>query len=354
MQVAHIAPIYEAVPPPGYGGVERVIEELTATQRRQGQAEVVLYGTSDSVVEVPLRSVLPSCGPLGYLLSPSETVELERRHYAYACQSSTDCQILHVHGTWMLPYVGLTSAPIVLSVYTDTSDWAVQAQLKAAPPHVHLIANSASTRAKCVTVPWAATVLEGVAPERYPFSDKKGDRLLFVGKLVPQKGVHVAIQVALCAGFGLDIIGPSAVQGVSEAEISAQRDYVQTRVLPYVDSTQVRYLGELGTERLAYLSKAIATLCPIAWDEPFGRIMAESMACGTPVIAFRRGAVPEVVVDGQTGFIVDDLGAMVDAVRQVRHLSPATCRAHVLAHLNMERVAARYVQVYADVLGSRL
>jgi len=348
-KVAHIAPIYSPIPPRGYGGVERVVDELIEAQQQIGISDLRLYAPSDSTARVETHSIMPSCRSLIRRIPVDEVAEIERRHYSFAITDAHDCDIIHAHGTWILPYARLTKKPIVLSVYTDTSEPSVQKELSDIPAHVVLIANSRRTQEKYPEAPWRRAILEGVLPERYPYKDKKGSGLVFVGDMVPKKGPHLAIKVAKALGLHLTLIGYRQSQARPENVVREREAYWQTEIAPYLDD-QICSLGEMGVERLDYINQAAAVLCPIQWEEPFGRIMAESMACGTPVIAFRRGAAEEVIQNGITGFVVDTLDEMISAVLQLHTISPEACREHVKKNLNMERVARNYLQLYLEIL----
>jgi len=173
-----------------------------------------------------------------------------------------------------------------------------------------------------------------------------------VGEMVPKKGPHVAIQVAKTLGIPLVLIGRQRPQYQPDEIVRAREAYWQTEIAPHLDDSQVRYLGEMGEERLEYMRHAAAVLCPIRWEEPFGRVMAEAMACGTPVVAFRRGAAEEVIQNGVTGFVVDTFDEMVNAVRQIHEIRPEACREHVKQHLHMERVARDYLSIYSKLINS--
>lgn len=350
-RVAHVAPIYSPIPPRGYGGIERVIDELLEAQQRIGMVNLRLYAPSDSRASVETRSVIPSCRSLARRIPLAEVANIQRRHYSFALRDAQDCDIIHAHGTWVLPYARLTNKPIVLTVYTDTSDPLVQEELRNVPAHVILVANSRRTQEKLPGAPWRAVVLEGVLPERYPYTSQKGTGLVFVGEMVPKKGPHLAIQVAKTLGLPLTLIGYRMSQAQPERVVRAREEYWQTEIAPYLDNSQVRSLGEMGEERLEYVKHAAAVLCPIQWEEPFGRVMAEAMACGTPVVAFRRGAAEEVIRHGVTGFVVDTLDEMINAVHQIRKICPEACREHVKQHLHMERVAPDYLAIYTEASG---
>jgi glycosyltransferase involved in cell wall biosynthesis len=350
LRVAHVAPVITTIPPGGHGSIERVIEELHAFQLRDGRVESVVYASSDSTLTRGLRGRVPSLRSMDER-PPEELVRrLEREHYRWACADAQDVDVLHAHGVWVLDHCAGATAPIVLSVYTDTSRPEVQAELAGAGGRVHLVANSASTRSKFPAAPWFATVLEGVAPERYPFRAAKEDFFVFLGDLRPKKGCHIAIRVARELGAALKIIGRRRIAEVPE-RARAYDAYFEEQVAPYL-GRDIEYLGELGEQRLGYLAAARALLAPICWDEPFGRVFAEALACGTPVVTFRRGAAGEVVAPG-TGFVVDTVEQMVRAAARVDTISPAACLRHALGRLNVSRVAAQYLDIYERVVGGR-
>ena len=352
IKVAHIAPIYYPIPTPGYGGVERVIDELIEAQQHIGMTRIRLYATSDSNTNVETRSTIPSCYSINRHISFAEIADMERKHYSFALADAQDCDIIHAHGTWILPVVHLTSKPVILSIYTDTADPLVQAELSHIPEHVKPIANSCRTKEKLPNIAWEGTVLEGVIPKRYPFEAEKEEGLVFVGSMIPRKGPHIAIQVAEALDLPLTLIGPRKPMHEPEEVIIAQEKYWQGYIAPYLDNAQIRFLGEMGKERLEYVKRAKAVLCPIQWEEPFGRIIAEAMACGTPVVAFRRGAIKEVIQHGVTGFVVDTCDEMIDAIRHINQIRPEACRDHVEQNLHMERVARDYLSFYSKLIKS--
>ena len=349
-QVAHVAPIFSPIPPLGYGGIERVLDELTRNQSSKEYYPLVLYASRDSRTSLPLRAVVNSCRASGVSLDLHEVAKVEQQHYNFACMDSRDCALLHAHGTWIMPYTELAHCPIIVSVYTDTSRQDVQSILANRSSNVFIVANSEHTRSKFPEAGWEEVILEGLQIEEYPYCDTKGSDLLFVGELTPQKGAHIAIQVALHLGLPLRIIGRWTTLDVDDAVAHEQEQYVTHSVAPFIDGIQIRYLGELGSERLEHIKRARAVLCPISWGEPFGRIMAETMACGTSVIAFNRGAVSEVIADGISGFIVDNVDEMIEAVRQVNKLSPRACRAHAQQYLHIDRVSQQYFDLYTRIL----
>jgi glycosyltransferase involved in cell wall biosynthesis len=351
--VAHIAPIFATVPPVGYGGVERVIEELAATQVEVCEGvDVLVLASSDSRPTARSAGRYESIRSRDPALSIDETFEEMRRHYRWAFDEAErlGADLAHLHGPWGLEYFP-QQLPMrsVASIYDDTSRPDVHEPLLSPPAGAYLVANSESTREKAAAVPWFATVLEGVLVDRYPAVDDPEPYCCFVGELLPDKGLDIAVSVARAARMPLKIIGRPRMLDVAPELVAEQQDFLDRLVFPYVDGSTVEYLGELGEDRLPVVANASALLAPIRIDEPFGRAMAEAMACGTPVVAFRRGSVPEILEHGVSGFAVSTVSEMVDGLERVRSLDRARCRAHVRERLNMRRVAMSYAAVYGDV-----
>ncbi len=196
----------------------------------------------------------------------------------------------------------------------------------------------------------AAVVHEGLDLRRYAFGGRSGQHLAFVGILAEHKGCHVAIDVALRTRRRLYVIGRPAFHDGDRPYRERQRRYYETQIMPFVDNDRVVLLGELGESRHKYVRTAAALLSPIQWEEPFGRAVLEAQASGTPVIAFARGALPEVVEHGTTGFLVRDTDEMIDAIEQAPQLSRWACRERVADRFSIERVALQYHALYASLL----
>ena len=357
VKVAHVAPIFSTVPPQGYGGVERVIEELTATQVSipDGDLDVVVVASSDSRPSAPTVGRHESIR--GRMPPPTldETFDELRRHYlwAYEVADELGVDIVHLHGPWGLEYRPETETvgrPVVVSIYDDTRRPDVTDPLLSVSAPFHLVANSESQRAKAPFVPWYDVVLEGIVPARYPFQKVKGDYCCFVGELVHDKGLDIAIDVAAAAGVPLKVIGRPKMLDVPQALVDEQQAYLDRVLRPRLGRS-VEYLGELGEERLAVLGGAMALLAPARAEEPFGRVSAEAMACGTPVISFAYGSTPEIVDHGVSGFSVTTADEMVEALRRAPTLDPGACRAHVERVLDMDRVAHSYGRIYRSLVG---
>jgi glycosyltransferase involved in cell wall biosynthesis len=189
---------------------------------------------------------------------------------------------------------------------------------------------------------FAGVVHNAIDVETFPFSTQKDDYLLFLSRIGPEKGTHLAIEVARRLGMRLLVAGK--VDRVDQA-------YYHEVVEPLIDGEQVVFLGEADASAKRELyRRAYCLLLPLCWEEPFGLVMAEAMACGTPVVAFARGAAPEIVVDGVTGYLVEDVDGMVEAVRNAERIDPARCRQHVMEHFSPQVMAERYLASYRTIL----
>lgn len=352
LRVLHVAPPLFPVPPIGYGGIERAVDELVHAQLRGGDVAPELVAPSDSKVEVPLHSAGPSIRSRGLDLTDDNYDELLLPWAQLIRRLSGSVDLIHVHGTLPIPALAayLPECPVVVSIYSDTSDPVVVDEIRRIPSEWAVVANSDRTRAKAPELPWHSVVLEGLRVSEYPFSTQKSGRLAFLGELIPIKGAHHAIEVARRTGRGLDLAGRWERPELSPAERETQRAYLAAHITPHLDGEQIRYLGELGDERLTMLAGASALLSPIGWEEPFGRALIEAMACGTPVLAFGLGAIPEVVAHEESGFVLHDVDGMVDAVSRLAEIAPENCRSYVERRFDIARVADDYADVYRTVL----
>jgi glycosyltransferase involved in cell wall biosynthesis len=192
---------------------------------------------------------------------------------------------------------------------------------------------------------FSGVVYNAIDVKSFPYDEDKADYLLFLSRLSPEKGAHLAIEVARRTGMPLLIAGKVD---------TFDGDYFQKMVEPLIDGKQVRFVGEADyVQKRELYAKARCLLLPICWEEPFGLAMPEAMACGTPVIAFRRGAAPEIIVHGETGFLVDDVDGMVEAVYETNRIDPARCRRHVEERFDVPRMADNYLALYQRILEER-
>jgi glycosyltransferase involved in cell wall biosynthesis len=231
--------------------------------------------------------------------------------------------------------------PVVYTLHDPIYPWRAEVFRMFQSPNQYYISISDAQRLPAPDLQYAATIYNGIRLDSFPFSSTHDNYLLFVGRLHPEKGVAEAVDVARRSGENLVIIGPP-VTG----------EYWENLVAPYLGE-KIKYIGYVPREELAkYYSRAKAVLVPIRWEEPFGLVMIESMACGTPVIAFRRGSVPEVVVQGKTGFIVETIDEMAQATGEVEKINRAACRKHVEEKFSVEKMVGDYEKVFLKIAGS--
>lgn len=254
--------------------------------------------------------------------------------------------LLHIHcPDFSLPLARAYPTVPVLYTLHDEVEWRHVLYTLLASPNQWFASISNAQRRPAPQLQYANTIYNGIEIEKFPFSEKPGQYLLYVGRIMSDKGVAEAIQVAKALGEELKIVGPVS------AGPNAPKDYWEKEIRPQLTDT-IQHVGTINRSELyKYYQNAKALLMPIKWEEPFGLVMAEAMACGTPVIGFRRGSVPEVVADGETGFVVDTVEEMVTAVKKVDSIARRTCRERVEKKFTMEKMIDGYEQAYYNILG---
>jgi len=250
--------------------------------------------------------------------------------------------LLHIHPLDRALPLALShpKIPVFYTLHDPIYSWRAEIFSMFASPNQHYISISDAQRQPAPNLNYAATIYNGINLSAFPFSESHDDYLLFIGRLQPEKGLAEAVQVAKMTGEKLLIIGPP-VAG----------EYWDKKIAPYLND-KIQYLGYVPQEELSdYYQKAKAILAPIQWEEPFGLVLTESMACGTPVIAFNRGSVPEIVIDGKTGFIIknNNLKKMADAVKKIDKINRADCRKHVEQNFSLQRMIDRYEEVFLKI-----
>ncbi|HEU5423325.1 MAG TPA: glycosyltransferase family 4 protein [Nitrolancea sp.] len=336
MRIGMVAPLVEPVPPPLYGGTERVVSVLTEELVRRGH-DVTLFATGDSETNAHLIA----CAPRGLRLDDQvhdynafTIIELGEVY-----QRAQEFDVIHNHTDYFgFPFARLTETPTVTTTHGRLDLPEVQRVYQLFPEQP-LVSISDAQRAPLRGQNWQATVYNGIELDNYTFRSEQGDYLVFLGRISPEKRPDRAIEIA--RDTGMPLIIAAKVDPVDQA-------YYEQAIRPLIESSRlIEYIGEVDErEKDKLLGEAYAYLFPIDWPEPFGLTMVESMATGTPVIASAVGSVPEVVVDGVTGFVRQSLHDMVDAVERVGQLDRAACRAHVEACFSAEAMARGYEQVY--------
>jgi glycosyltransferase involved in cell wall biosynthesis len=339
MRVAVLSPVWFPVPPSGYGGIEWVVSLLADGLADAGH-DVTLFASGDSQTRATLDST--------FRQAPSERIGQtfwELRHALGCFARQDEFDVIHDHtGLLGLALGSLLPTPFLHTVHGPLTGQPgeLYEQIVRMAPRAHLVSLSMNQRRPKPELPWVANVPNALDLSVYPFRPERGDYVLFLGRMSPDKGAHRAVTIALEAGLPLKIAGKNAEPD--------EREYFDTLVRPHLSSS-IEYVGEVSHgEKVELLQHARATLFPIEWEEPFGLVMIESMACGTPVIATRWGSVPEVLDHGRTGVIVDDWRNTAAALEEADRLDPAELRRDVEQHFSPERMVADYVAAYERVL----
>jgi len=339
VNVAILAPVWFPVPPSLYGGIEWIVS-LLADGRADARHHLTLFASGDSTTRAKLESVFEH--------APSEWIGhtyWELQHALHCFERAGDFDIINDHtGMLGLTLGGLTETPLVHTVHgpLDGEPGRIYAQIVRTVPSAKLISISMNQRRPMPDLPWIANCPNALDLSVYPFRRERGDYLLFLGRMSHAKGAHQAVATAIETGLPLKIAG--------KCREPAEIEYFDELVKPHLSSS-IEYVGEVSHgEKVELLQHARATLFPIAWEEPFGLVMIESMACGAPVIATRRGAVPEVIEHGRSGIIVDDWGAVPDVLEQADALDPMQLRSAVTERFSPDRMVADYLAAFESAV----
>ncbi|MGE5446497.1 MAG: glycosyltransferase family 4 protein [Ignavibacteriales bacterium] len=339
MRIAQVAPLYESVPPKYYGGTERIMSYLTEELVHQGH-KVTLFVSGDSVTKAHLMA------PCRRALRLDKTSIDQMAHHILMLEQvfrgAAQFDIIHFHIDYLhfplsrrqrTPHVttlhGRLDIPDLVPLYKEFRDMPV-------------VSISNSQREPLPWINWQGTVYHGLPGDLYTFQEEPGKYLAFLGRISPEKRVDRAIQIAKKVGMEIKIA----------AKVDAtDREYFEEMIKPLLNDPSTDYIGEIGEgEKDEFLGKAYALLFPIDWPEPFGMVMIEAMACGTPVIAYNQGSVPEVIEEGVTGFIVENLEEAVRAVKMVPSLSRKWCRQVFEERFSASRMASDYLLIYNQLI----
>lgn len=343
MRIAQVAPLWESVPPQRYGGTERIVSYITEELVRQGH-DVTLFASGDSVTQARLESICPQAlrlnsgifnrdAPMMMLLergfgAPAGTFDLIHSHvdflgFPVARRSSTPV-LTTLHGRQDLPEL--------VPVFREFSD-------------MPLISISDAQRRPLPWANWLETVHHGLPEDLYSYHAPTGKYLAFLGRISPEKCPEQAIEVAKRVGMPIRIA----------AKVDpADRDFFKAKVEPLMDHPLVEFLGEItDQEKNQFIGEAYALVCPYDWPEPFGLVLIEALACGTPVLAYRRGSIPEIIEDGVTGFVSENIGEMAASVTRVDSIDRARCRAAFDQRFTARRMAQDYVKCYERLIEAK-
>ena len=341
MKIAQVAPLYERVPPLSYGGTERIVSYLTEELIRQGH-ELTLFASGDSLTKG--RLVAPCDRALRLNPDYVDPMAYNFLQLEQVFQHAHSFDIIHFHIDYLhfpfsrrleVPAVttlhGRLDIPDLVPLYREFSDMPV-------------VSISNDQRKPLSWINWQGTVYHGLPLDRYELKNGEGGYLAFLGRISPEKRVDRAIEIAKLVNMKLKIA----------AKVDpADRDYVEKEIRRLLDDPLVEFIGEVGEdEKRNFLGDAYALVFPIDWSEPFGLVLIEAMACGTPVIAYRRGSVPEVIDNGVTGFVVESVEESARALDQIQHFDRERCRQVFEERFSVERMTRDYVRIYEQLVSS--
>lgn len=342
MRIAQVAPLIERVPPKKYGGTERVVSALTEELIKRGH-EVTLFASGDSITSAKLVSVIPRS------VREMDIEDIYGANYfsmlniGVAYEKQNEFDIMHDHNAHSsLPTANLSVTPVVMTAHGVFNIYNKQIYERLRNPYIVTI--SEAQKVPAPNLNYIGTVHNGLNMKHYPFSKDHDGYLLFAGRISAEKGVHYAIEVAENLNLPLIIAAK-----LDEYDVPYFKQHIEPRL-----SENIRWIGEVTEpERNRLMSNALCFLDPVQWREPFGLTLIEAAACGAPVVAFRRGSIPEIVVNGKTGFIVEDVEEMIEAVKRVNTIKRSNCRKHALTHFSAERMADGYEEVYRKILSQK-
>jgi glycosyltransferase involved in cell wall biosynthesis len=340
LRIAQVAPLYERVPPVLYGGTERVVAALTDELVRRGH-QVTLFASGDSQTIGDLKS--PVDRSLRLDPEAGDPVAAHVLELAQVFERADEFDLIHCHVDYLaFPFGRLVRTPTVHTLH-GRLDLPHFVPLFRHLRDVAVVSISDAQRAplRGLDVNWAGTVYHGVTLESYPYAKESGEYLAFLGRISPEKRPDLAIAVAKRLAIPLKIA----------AKVDPKdRGYFENEIRPLLGDPLIEFVGEIDeASKAEFLGGAMALLFPIDWPEPFGLVVIEAMACGTPVVARQCGSVPELIETGRTGFVVDTFDELVDAVKRVRTLDRAACRRHVEARFSVSRMVDDYESVYRQL-----
>ena len=346
MRIAQVSPLIESVPPSGYGGIERIVSYLTEGLVNKGH-EVTLFATGDSETNATLEAIYPRALRLDKNVLDHQVDQLHWQMFERVIALSEQFDIIHFHTgishfpicrrlashRYLTTHHGRLDSPTLLPLFFDFNE-------------LLFISISNSQRRPIPWANWFSTVYNGIPNDLFTFYPERGKYLAFLGRISPEKRVDRAIAIAKQTGMHIKIAAKIDKMNV---------EYFNNEIRPLFNDPQVEYVGEINDhEKNDFLGNAYALLFPIDWPEPFGLVMIEAMACGTPVVAYRMGAVPEIMRSGTTGYIVDNLEGAVNAIKQMETFDRKLCRSEFEKRFTARHMVENYLEVYNRIFNPQL
>ena len=344
MRILQLAPVWETVPPPAYGGTESVISVLTEELVRRGH-DVLLCASGDSQTSARLFSVVPESLRRAGLTDSA--LQFAIVHVAQSLGLADEYDIVHNHSgppsELAMAHCHMLKVPMLTTMHNLLTEETGNIWRHYSGWYNAISETQVATLPSLPRARFGGVVHNAIDVESFPFEAQKSDYALFMGRIGPEKAPHLAIEASLQAGIRIVVAGKISTPD--------EEDYFNQQVAPLLEREHVSYYGEANAaQKRELFAGARALLMPLQWEEPFGLVMAEAMACGTPVIAFDRGAAGELVLPGETGFLVQDVEEMADALRHAGELDPYRCRSHVEEHFAPGAMTDRYLEVYQQML----
>lgn len=339
MKIAQVAPLWESVPPKLYGGTERIVSYVTEELVNLGH-EVTLFASGDSETAARLEAICPQALRLntGIFNRDAPIIMLQER----ALGAVRDFDIIHSHLDFIgFPIARRNTVPVVTTLHGRLDLPELEPVFREFS-EVPLVSISDAQRRPIPWANWAGTIHHGLPRNLYTSHTKAGGYLAFLGRMSPEKKPDQAIEIAKRVGLPLRMA----------AKVDpADQKYFETEVEPLLDHPLIEFIGEISdAQKDEFIGNAMALVCPYDWPEPFGLVLIEALACGTPVVAYRRGSIPEIIDHGVTGFVCETLSEMVDAVGQVPRIDRQRCRAAFDSRFTADRMARDYVALYERII----
>ncbi|KCZ72661.1 glycosyltransferase [Candidatus Methanoperedens nitroreducens] len=340
MRIAQLAPVWERVPPEKYGGTEVVVSLLTEELIRRGH-EVTLFATGDSITDANLVSCYDTSPPRSMLAQGNPIPDLI--HTGHALRFAEQFDIIHDHTGYIGVAMGsLVNKPVLNTLHGIFAEDNLPFYEKYKDA-IFYNSISLEQRRSGPDLKYVGNVYNAIDVDSYQFSQDKEDYFVYISRICQDKGTDIAIDVSLRANVKLIIAG----------KVNPGKDtlFYEEKIVPRIDGKQIIYKGEVPEdEKRSLLRDAKGFIFPLQWAEPFGLVMVEAMASGTPVIAFPYGSVPEIVKNGQTGFVVDNIEQMVEAVNSIERIDPSDCRRWVLEKFTVSRMVDEYEEIYKRII----